>query len=78
MLYNTPPYPANSVVTHNYESLGFQDYEIYTSCGVDLYDPEMKSFASLKPLAMEKILWVKRPIAKEKEYKYLTISPWSV
>ena len=52
MLYNTPPYPAISVFTHNHEFVGFQDYVFHTC--VDLLDPEMMSFASLKPLAMEK------------------------
>ena len=37
-------------------------------------DPEMKSFASLKPLAMENPV-EKKIIAKEKEYNYSTISP---
>ena len=33
VLHNTPPYPAISVVTHNPESLGFQDYVFYISVG---------------------------------------------
>ena len=33
VLHNTPPYPTISVITHNPESLGFQDYMFHTSVG---------------------------------------------
>ena len=65
MLYNTPPYPANSVVTHNYESLGFQDYEICTSFGVDLLWSRDEEFCLVKTFGYEKPS-EKKLIAKEK------------
>ena len=56
MLYNTYPYPAISVFTRNHKSLGFQVYVFHTSVGWISCDLEMKSFASLKPLAMENLV----------------------